>query len=178
MFETNFKGVKIKVLQGDMTKLKVDAIVNPANSFAYMGGGVALAIKNAGGEEIENEAIKKAPIEIGKAVATSAGKLSARLVIHAPTMKNPAGETDGEKVKLATLAALKCAEENGVNSIAFPGMGTGVGCIPYEVAAKVMVETIINYIKGKVKVNEIILVGYNEQLASEFISKLVISTVP
>ena len=64
MFETNFQGVKIKVLRGDITKLKVDAIVNPANSFGYMSGGVALAIKRAGGEEIEKEAVKKAPIEI------------------------------------------------------------------------------------------------------------------
>jgi O-acetyl-ADP-ribose deacetylase (regulator of RNase III) len=174
MFETNFKGVKIRVVQGDITKLKfkVDAIVNPANSFGYMGGGVALAIKNAGGEEIEREAVSKAPIEIGKAVATTAGKLNAKFVIHAPTMKNPAGETDEEKIKLATLAALRCAEEKGVKSIAFPGMGTGVGGIPYEVAAKAMVEAIKEFIRINGNISEILLVGYNEKLAEKFTNVL------
>jgi O-acetyl-ADP-ribose deacetylase (regulator of RNase III) len=172
MFETNFKGVKIRVVQGDITKLKVDAIVNPANSFGYMGGGVALAIKNAGGEEIEREAVSKAPTEIGKAVATTAGKLNAKFVIHAPTMKNPAGETDEEKVKLATLAALRCAEEKGVKSIAFPGMGTGVGGLSYETATEAMVGAIKNFLKIKRRISEMILVGYNEKLAEKFTNVL------
>jgi O-acetyl-ADP-ribose deacetylase (regulator of RNase III) len=135
-----------------------------------MGGGVALAIKNAGGEEIEREAVSKAPIEIGKAVVTTAGKLNAKFVIHAPTMKKPAGETDEEKIKLATLAALRCTEEKGVKSIAFPGMGTGVGGIPYEVAAKAMVEAIKEFIRINENISEILLVGYNEELYNCFVS--------
>jgi O-acetyl-ADP-ribose deacetylase (regulator of RNase III) len=170
MFDAEFNGVKIKVLQGDITTLEADAVVNPANSFGYMGGGVALAIKRAGGDEIEREAVRKAPIAIGKAVATTAGKLKAKFVIHSPTMVNPAGETDGEKVKLATIAALECAEEKGVKSIAFPGMGTGVGGLSYETAAEKMIEAVRDFLKEKKAAKEIILVGYNEELYNCFVS--------
>jgi O-acetyl-ADP-ribose deacetylase (regulator of RNase III) len=170
MFQVGYKGVAIRVVKGDLTKIEADAIVNPANSFGYMGGGVALAIKRAGGDEIEKEAVRKAPIEIGKAVATTAGKLKAKFVIHSPTMVNPAGETDGEKVKLATIAALACAEEKGVKSIAFPGMGTGVGGLSYETAAEKMIEAVRDFLKEKKAAKEIILVGYNEELYNCFVS--------
>lgn len=168
MFNVEYKGVAIRVVKGDLTKVEAYAIVNPANSFGYMGGGVALAIKRAGGEEIEREAVAKAPIEVGKAVATSAGRLKARFVIHAPTMVNPAGETDEEKVGLATLAALKCAEEKNARSVAFPGMGTGVGGLSYKTAADVMVGAIKDFLSNSKVLKEIILVAYNEELYGEF----------
>lgn len=172
MFETIFEGVRVKVVHGDITKVEADAIVNPANSFGYMGGGVALAIKRVGGEEIESEAVSKAPIAIGKAVATTAGKLKATFVIHAPTMVNPAGETDKEKVRLATSVALKCAEEKNAKSVAFPGMGTGVGGLPYKVAAEAMVEAIKGFVNSSSEMREIILVAYNEELYAEFVRSL------
>lgn len=168
MFQIEYEGVVIRVVKGDITKVETDAIVNPANSFGFMGGGVALAIKRAGGDEIEKEAVEKAPIAIGKAVATTAGKLKAKFVIHAPTMTNPAGETDAEKVKGATLAALRCAEENRAKSVAFPGMGTGVGGLPYEAAAEAMLEAIKDFIKNKKVIRRITFVGYNEELYNCF----------
>jgi len=167
MLQVKYKGAVIQVLKGDLTKTKADAIVNPANSFGYMGGGVALAIKRVGGEEIEKEAISKAPVEIGKAVATTAGRLKAKFVIHAPTMVNPAGETDEENVRLATLAALKCAEENRA-TVAFPGMGTGVGRLSYKAAADAMVGAVRDFLDKGGMLSEIILVAYNEELYSEF----------
>lgn len=168
MFEARYKGVTLKVLKGDLTKVEADAIVNPANSFGYMGGGVALAIKRTGGDDIEKEAMSKAPVGLGRAVATTAGRLKARFVIHAPTMLDPAGETDGEKVKDATLAALRCAEENDASSVAFPGMGTGVGGLSYKAAADSMAEAIREFIDEKTVMKEIILVAYNENLYKEF----------
>ena len=69
------RGVEIKVIKGDITELKVDAIVNAANNKLVMGGGVAGAIKRKGGKIIEDEAVKKGPIKIGEAVATGAGNL-------------------------------------------------------------------------------------------------------
>jgi O-acetyl-ADP-ribose deacetylase (regulator of RNase III) len=173
MFQAEYRGVVIKVVRGDLTETEADAIVNPANSFGYMSGGVALAIKRVGGEEIEREAVDKAPTAVGKAVATTAGKLKARFVIHAPTMKNPAGETDGEKVKLATLAALKCAEEKGAKSIAFPGMGSGVGGLPYKAATDAMAEAVKQFSMEKRVVREIILVAYNEELYKEFVGSFI-----
>jgi O-acetyl-ADP-ribose deacetylase (regulator of RNase III) len=130
--------LEVRTEVGDLTKLNVDAICNPANSLMYMGGGAAGAIKRAGGEEIEREALKHAPVEIGKAVGTTAGMLQARWVVHAPTMERPAMRTTSEKIYRATLAALACADELGAESLAIPGMGTGVGGVPSEDAAAAM----------------------------------------
>jgi O-acetyl-ADP-ribose deacetylase (regulator of RNase III) len=134
----------IKIICGDITKQKTEAIVNPANSLGIMGGGVALAIKNAGGSIIEQEAKKQAPIKIGKAVLTSGGKLNARYVIHAPTMKKPSGKCNIKNIKLATKAALDCCIKN-VKSVAFPGMGTGIGGISYRKAIDAMLEVMSKY---------------------------------
>ena len=132
-------GLKVEVKCSDLTKESADAICNPANSLMYMGGGAAGALKRAGGEEIEREALKQAPVSVGNAIATTAGKLRARWVVHAPTMERPAMRTTGEKVYLATKAALARADEIGARSIAIPGMGTGVGAVSYVDAARAMV---------------------------------------
>jgi O-acetyl-ADP-ribose deacetylase (regulator of RNase III) len=172
MFQTSYRGTAIRIVKGDLTEIEADAIVNPANSFGYMGGGVALAIKIACGDVVEKEAVDKAPIALGEAVATTAGKLKARFVIHAPTMVKPAGETDEEKVRLATLGALKCAEENGAKTVAFPGMGTGVGRLSYKAATDAMVGAIREFLDKGVVLRRITLVAYNDELYSEFVRSL------
>jgi O-acetyl-ADP-ribose deacetylase (regulator of RNase III) len=156
--------------KGDITNEKCDAIVNPANSYGFMSGGVALAIKNAGGKIIEEEAIRKAPIPLGCATATTAGGLRARYVIHAPTMKNPAERIDAGNVAYAVRAALLCAEKLGIESIAFPGMGTGVGGVKKDDATRVMIEEIINFFNEGKRVNlkKIILIGFDDELYNEF----------
>ena len=157
--------VKIVIKKGDITQEDVDAIVNPANSFMIMGGGVALAIKLKGGEEIEKEAMSKAPVNIGDAIYTSAGKLKARYIIHAPTMKNPAERTNEENVRKAVIAALKVAEKLKVKSLAFPGMGTGVGGLDKYKAARAMLEEIKKF---NPKLEEIRLVAFEEELLDAF----------
>jgi O-acetyl-ADP-ribose deacetylase (regulator of RNase III) len=157
------------VEKGDLTQIDCDAIVNPANSFGYMGGGVAGAIKRIGGLEIEKEAISKAPIEVGKAVATTAGALPCKYVIHAPTMKQPAMRISVENVKLSTQAALELGIELNLRSIAIPGMGTGVGRVPVEDAA----EAIVNIAKQfENKFEKIILIDRNEEMVNSFKSYL------
>lgn len=126
---------EIEIKVGDLTTAQVEAIVNPANSSGSMGGGVAGAIKKAGGEIIEQEAMSKAPIAVGQAVITSAGNLPAAYVIHAPTMEQPTGVTSEAFVQAATLAALTLAKEEGISSLAIPGMGTGVGGLNQTIAA-------------------------------------------
>ena len=81
--------LQIEIKKGDITKVKADAIVCPANTHGWMGAGAAGAIKKAGGDDIEKEVVEKAPLELGRATATSAGKLPHQAVIHAPTMENP-----------------------------------------------------------------------------------------
>jgi O-acetyl-ADP-ribose deacetylase (regulator of RNase III) len=126
------------VVEGDITKASVDAIVNAANSLMIMGGGVAGAIKRAGGEEIEREAMKRAPVPVGEAIATGAGRLKARYVIHAPTMERPAMSIPLENAVKATRAALKKAVELGVESVALPAMGAGVGGLRVRDVAREM----------------------------------------
>ncbi len=129
----------LKILKGSITEVNVDVIVNAANSLGYMGGGVAGYIKRVGGKEIEDEAVRKGPTPIGKAVLTTSGRLSFKGVIHAPTMERPAQRIPDENVYKATKAALELADEE-FQSIAIPGMGTGVGGVEHRIAARRMIE--------------------------------------
>jgi len=166
--ERVYKNTRITIATEDITKLKVDAMVNPANSQLIMGGGVAGAILRAGGDQIQEEALKKAPASVGQAVATTAGRLKAKYVIHAPTMTRPAMPTNKENVRLATRAALECASRLGVTSVAFPGMGTGVGGLSLEKAAEDMVAEIKRHIESGTSLKNIILVGFNTDLTRAF----------
>ncbi len=161
-------GLTLIVDEGDITKASVDAIVNAANSLLIMGGGVAGAIKRAGGVEIEREALRYAPIPVGKAIATTAGRLPAKYVIHAPTMPQPAMRIPLENAAKATKAALEEAERIGVESIAFPAMGAGVGGLSVREVAREMARIVSNHNPGKLRVVYLIAYGvnaYNEMIA-------------
>jgi O-acetyl-ADP-ribose deacetylase (regulator of RNase III) len=131
--------VNISIVEGDITALEVDAIANAANNHLWMGSGVAGAIKRAGGEEIEREAVQLGPIEVGDAVATSAGRLPARWVIHGAVMGQDL-QTNADLVRRTTESCLRAADELGAESIALPAFGTGVGGFPLEECARIMVE--------------------------------------
>jgi len=130
----------IHVALGDITQLTVDALVNPANSLGIMENGVARTIKVEGGDSIEDEAKAAAPVAVGAAVVTGAGQLWCKAIIHAPTMEEPGMKIGVENVRRATRAALLAAGRNGYETIAFPGMGTGTGQVPYDEAARAMVD--------------------------------------
>jgi len=133
--------MQVHVAKADLTLMPVDAIVNPANSLGIMGGGAAGAIKRRGGDKIQHEAMSCAPIAVGAAVVTTAGRLHARAVIHAPTMEEPGLKIGVENVRRATRAALIAAAHHGFDVIAFPGLGGGGGVDPDE-AARAMVDEI------------------------------------
>jgi len=157
---------KIEVKKASIINAEVNAIVNPANSFGHMGGGVAGVIKKVGGQVIEDEAIAQAPVQVGEAILTSAGDLICHKIIHAPTMHNPAEKTDAHKVFCAAKAALELADKKGFRSIAMPGMGTGVGGLDKLEAAK----TIIKAIK-KTKfqsLEKILLVDIDDEMIEAF----------
>ncbi|MBI2954620.1 MAG: macro domain-containing protein [Chloroflexi bacterium] len=139
---------EITLFVGDITELSTDAIVNAANYHLWIGSGVAGAIKRAGGQEIEDEALKKGPIPVGEAVATRAGRLKARYVIHAAAMGQDL-RTDADKIRKATENSLKRADELGLKSIAFPALGTGVGGFPLDTAAKVMIAAVRDHLAGQ-----------------------------
>ncbi|MEW5955450.1 MAG: macro domain-containing protein [Candidatus Micrarchaeota archaeon] len=169
MNEVEYRGVFVRVRRGDLTKTRADALVNPANSLGVMGGGVAAALKAAGGERVEKDAMACAPIAVGNAVGVSAGALPARYVIHAPTMVRPAERIHAKAVDMATHAALREATRLNCQSIAFPGMGTGVGGVKAVDAAHAMVGAIKFFLgKEKTSLKEILLIGFDEELERAF----------
>jgi O-acetyl-ADP-ribose deacetylase len=136
--------IELEVVDGDITALEVDAIANAANNRLWMGSGVAGAIKRAGGEEIEREAVGLGPIEVGDAVATGAGRLAARWVIHGAVMGQDL-RTDAALVRRTTASCLRVADECGARSLALPAFGTGVGGFPLDECARIMVDTARSY---------------------------------
>jgi O-acetyl-ADP-ribose deacetylase (regulator of RNase III) len=158
--------MEIVAQQGDITQVKADAVVNAANSLGQMGGGVSGALRQAGGPEIEQEAVSKAPIPVGEAIFTTAGKLPFKGIVHAPTMEQPAQKTTLDKVRMATQAALICADSYGVKTLAMPGMGTGIGGISPAGAAEVMVETLRHYETASVR--KVILIDREPAMVSAF----------
>jgi O-acetyl-ADP-ribose deacetylase len=130
--------MEIEVVEGNIAELDVDAIANAANDHLWMGAGVAGAIKSAGGVEIEREAVAKGPIEIGDAVATGAGSLRARHVIHGAVMGQDL-RTDADTIARTTARVLEVADEVGARSLALPAFGTGVGGFPLAECAAIMV---------------------------------------
>lgn len=135
---------ELEVVDGDITALEIDAIANAANNHLWMGSGVAGAIKRAGGEEIEREAVRLGPIEVGDAVATGAGRLAARWVIHGAVMGQDL-RTDADLVRRTTESCLRVADELGARSLALPAFGTGVGGFPFDECARIMVDAVRAY---------------------------------
>ena len=125
--------------EGDIAALEADAIANAANDHLWMGAGVAGALKRAGGDEIEREAIAQGPIELGSAVATTAGRLQARYVVHGAVMGEDL-RTNAELVRNTTRSCLEVADGLGCRSLALPAFGTGVGGFPLDECARIMVE--------------------------------------
>lgn len=168
------KDTEIKIMMGDITDLKVDAIVNAANNKLLMGGGVAGAIKKKGGRIIEDEAVKKGPIEIGEAIYTSAGNLKARYVIHAATMGMDF-KTDEDKIRNSCRNSLKVAEELKIDSIVFPALGCGVGGFPLLASAKIMAQEALRHLReGRSGLKQIIFCLYSQE-AFDVFNKGVIS---
>ena len=154
--------MQVEIIKRSLLEVDADVIVNPANSLGLMGGGVAGVIKKFGGEKIEEEAVKKAPIEVGSAILTTAGNLKFKGVIHAPTMEKPAMLTTEEKVRKAVRAALSLADNLGFESLAMPGMGTGVGGLPKDISARVMLQEIKAFEPKSLK--KVILVDIDEEM--------------
>jgi len=133
--------IELSVIEGDIAAVEADAIVNAANNHLWMGSGVAGAIKRAGGESIEEEAVAAGPIPVGGAVATGAGRLKAKHVIHGAVMGQDL-KTSADLIRLTTSSCLNVAETLGCGTIALPAFGTGVGGFPLDECARLMMEAV------------------------------------
>jgi len=142
--------MNIELSLGDITNQRgIDAIVNAANTELWLGSGVAGAIAKRGGPEIERHAVVQGPISLGDAVATTAGNLPNRFVIHAAAMgyreedravpKRPGSLSSESIIRKATRNSLSLADQLDCRSIAFPALATGVGGFPVNECAEVMI---------------------------------------
>ncbi len=162
---------RVRIIKGDITSFPCDAVVNAANDHLWMGGGVAGAIKRRGGEEIEQDAVRQGPIPIGDAVATGAGRLPARYVIHAVTMGQDL-VTSERDIRAATRSALRLADRLGLRSVALPALGTGVGGFPLDRAAAAMLEETIAHLSQAARPGEVVFALFDETAYREFTSAL------
>jgi O-acetyl-ADP-ribose deacetylase (regulator of RNase III) len=136
---------EIEVLDADITQLPVDAIANAANTDLQHGGGVAAAISRAGGPSVQRESHERGPVGLGESIATTAGEMPARWVIHAATMEL-GGTTSAQIIREATASTLRVADELGARSLALVAFGTGVGGFPLDEAARIEVEEVQRYL--------------------------------
>jgi O-acetyl-ADP-ribose deacetylase (regulator of RNase III) len=148
--------MRIEIRRGDITDQRdVDAIVNAANTELWLGSGVAAAIAARGGPGIEREAMAQGPVKLGQAVATTAGNLPNRYVLHAAAMgyreedrgapKREGSLSSEAIIRDATINSLKLADELKCSSIAFPALATGVGGFPVDECARVMIAAARDY---------------------------------
>ena len=153
---------KIRLRQGDLTDADADAIVNAANNELMLGGGVAGAIRIKGGPAIQNECDRIGPIALGEAAITGAGRLRARHVIHAASMR--LGESTSEaNLRAATRNSLTRANENALKTIAFPAIGTGIAGFPIERCAQVMLEEVRAHLSGPTTLERIDFVLFDRR---------------
>jgi O-acetyl-ADP-ribose deacetylase (regulator of RNase III) len=157
--------VNIEFVEGDIAALEVDAIANAANNHLWMGSGVAGAIKRAGGEDIEREAVAQGPIDVGDAVATGAGRLPARWVIHGAVMGQDL-RTNAELIRRTTGRCLRVADELGATSLALPAFGTGVGGFPLDECARIMVDAVRAYEPSSLK--RVVFAVFGDDAAAAF----------
>ena len=146
---------RIELWNGDICDLEVDAIVNAANLSLWMSTGVGGAIKRAGGDQIEFAAVRQAPVPLGGAIVTAAGRLAAKAVIHAVSLDRDR-RTSAATIDAAVRSSMARAREMGATSIAFPALGTGVGGFPLEEAARVTVQAIRDELPGSPVIQHVI----------------------
>lgn len=159
---------RIKVIKGDITKISVDAIVNAANNSLLGGGGVDGAIHKAGGKAILEECKKirdkQGGCKTGEAVITTAGNLNAKYVIHTvgPIWHN--GKNDEERLLANCYKnSLKLAVENKIKTIAFPNISTGVYRFPKELAAKIAIKEVKQFLEKDNTIDEVIFVCFSDE---------------
>jgi len=129
---------RIELWNGDICHLEVDAIVIPAATSLWMSTGIAGEVKRAGGDEIEFAAVRQGAAELGDAVVTTAGRLAAKVVIHAVSLERDR-RTSAFAIDRAARSAMARARELMLTSIAFPALGTGIGGFPLDEAARIAV---------------------------------------
>ena len=161
----------LELLDGDITEMDTDAIVNAANAQLVLGGGVAGAIRQKGGPAIQQECDKIGGTFVGGAVITTGGNLKAKYVIHAVGPQMGEGNED-TKLKNATLNSLKLADKHNLESIAFPAISAGIFGFPIDRCAEIMLRTTIDYLKAKTGLKKVVFCLFGNDSYSVFENQL------
>lgn len=159
---------QLAVVQGDLTEETTDAIVNAANSQLAHGGGLAAAILRKGGQEIQEESWRLAPVKVGEAVVTGAGRLSCRFVIHAVGPRWGEGQEEA-KLRQAVRSALARAEERGLRSLAMPAISTGIFGYPKGEGCEIIAQECWQHLQGEGFLQEIRLVALDGETVEHFL---------
>jgi O-acetyl-ADP-ribose deacetylase (regulator of RNase III) len=165
--EVKINNTVINLVEGDITDLDTDAIVNAANAALQLGAGVAGAIRQKGGPRIQEECDRIGGIHVGGAAITSGGNLKARYVIHAVGPRQGDEHAD-EKLKDATLNSLKLADKHNLRSIAFPAISTGIFGFPKDRCAIIMLSTTIAYLEGPTNLQKVVYCLYDHNTLEIF----------
>lgn len=158
---------RIEILQGDLTEMSVDAIVNAANNDLQLGGGVAGAIRRKGGPVIQQECNDIGSIPVGGAAITSGGGLKAKFVIHAASMQL-GGDTSANALRSATAHSLRIAAEKGLRTIAFPAVGTGIAGFPMKECAEIMLRECVEHLRRESPLEKISFVLFDADATQMF----------
>jgi O-acetyl-ADP-ribose deacetylase (regulator of RNase III) len=161
----------LELIEGDITEMQTDAIVNAANAQLVLGGGVAGTIRKKGGPKIQEECNKIGGTFVGGAVITTGGNLKAKHVIHAVGPRMGEGNED-EKLKNATLNSLKLADKNHLKSISFPAISTGIFGFPIKRCAEIMLKTTVDYLKGQTGLEKVIFCLFGQDSYQVFENQL------
>ncbi len=159
---------RIRIQQGDITDMDVDAIVNAANNDLILGAGVAGAIYRKGGDSIQQECNKIGSIPVGYAAITGAGKLKARFVIHAASMGLGGVRTTAKTLRTSTAHSLRLAAERKLKSIAFPAIGTGVSGFPLDECAQIMLAETVDHLKAESSLESVYFVLFDSRARDVF----------
>jgi O-acetyl-ADP-ribose deacetylase (regulator of RNase III) len=162
---------QLELVEGDITELDVDGIVNAANDQLQLGTGVAGAIRSKGGPSIQEECDRIGGTPVGTAVMTGAGNLKARWVIHAVGPRMGEGDED-KKLAAAVRAALALADRRGLKSIALPAISTGNFGFPVQRAARIMLTEAHRFLQGGTKLERVVLCLYGQEVFDTFKSEL------
>ena len=157
----------IEIRQGDLTEMDCDAIVNAANNDLQLGGGVAGAIRRKGGPQIQAECNEIGTIPVGGAAITAGGNLKARYVIHAASMQL-GGRTSAQSLRSSTAHALRIAAQKGLNTIAFPAVGTGIAGFPLRECAEIMLREAARHFESATSLEKIYVVLFDKEALEVF----------
>ena len=176
--ETTIRGVRLSIVQGDITRQATDAIVNAANSSLMGGGGVDGAIHRAGGpailEECRQIVTKQGRLPAGQAVITTAGNMKAKHVIHTVGPVWRGGNTgEAELLASAYRESLRLAAENRLTSVSFPSISTGAYGYPVAEAAGIALRTVNSFLnEGASAIKEVVFVLFDSATFAAYSSTL------